>query len=62
MTQDSKNWTTHTMKQFILAQNNYSYDGEACITHSAESLMSFAYIEGTQAPIFLKVYNKLYPK
>jgi len=62
MTQDSKYWSVYTMKSFIFFQNNYSYDGELPICHSAENLMRFAELEGKQASIFLRVYNNLYFK
>lgn len=62
MTQASKDWTIRTMRQFIVMQNNYSFDGESPMRHSAEQLMKFACIEGARANQFLKVYNSLYPR
>lgn len=60
MTQDSTQWTPATMREFIRAQNNYSYDGGSPIQHSAKSLASFAGIEGEQLEKFVRVYNKMY--
>jgi hypothetical protein len=60
MTQDSKDWTPKTMREFIQTQNNYRYDGGSPIQHSAKSLASFAGIEGKQLEKFVKVYNTMY--
>lgn len=60
MKQSSNQWTPATMREYIRAQNNYRYDGGNPIQHSAESLASFAGIEGEQLAKFIKVYNKMY--
>lgn len=60
MTQDSQDWTPKTMREFILAQNSYSYDGESPMQHSAEKLANFAYLKDKQREKFVKIYNSLY--
>lgn len=60
MTESSSKWTPKTMREFIQAQNNYSYDGGAPVKHSAEALARFADIEGSQLDKFKRVYDKLY--
>lgn len=62
MVTDANEWSTHTMKQFILFQNSYSYDGNEPIKHSANALIKFASMEDEkQIAKFIKVYAKLYP-
>ena len=60
MTQDSSDWTTYTMKSFILFQNNFCYDGHPPIRHTADSLIKFAELEGKQVDRFLNVYKNIY--
>ena len=60
MSQDSSQWTPATMREFIRSQNSYRYDGGSPMEHSAESLASFAGIEGAQLEKFIRVYNKMY--
>ena len=60
MTQDSSQWTAYTMKSFILFQNNFCYDGNPPIRHSAYSLIKFAELEGKQVDKFLKIYKNIY--
>lgn len=58
----SSDWDEAQMKNFILFQNGYSYDGQEPVKHSVKALAQFAEIEGEQLAIFEQVYTKLYAK
>ena len=61
MDTEANDWDEETMKRFIWDQNNYSYDGEAPVKHSAESLIRFCDMN-TKEKIgrFNEVYKRMY--
>ena len=55
--EEQSQWTPKLMKDFIWEQNNYRYDGNSPIKHSAAKLMSFAGITDSEK---VKQFNRAY--
>lgn len=55
-------WGDDQMAEYIWFQNNYSYDGEPPMTHSAKQLIDFCDMENPiKISKFNEIYNMLYP-
>lgn len=59
MEQDSNEWSTDTMMDFIVFQNTFRYDGNPPIKHGCYALMQFSWMDDEkQIEKFTEVYNQ----
>jgi hypothetical protein len=59
---DPNKWTDDQIKDYIWDQNNYCYDGNPPIHHSADDLFRFAEPSEAMRERFNGIYDQMYPK
>lgn len=61
MDTEANEWSDEMMEDFIWSQNNYSYDGEPPVKHSAQALIRFSDMDAPEKiGRFNEIYNRMY--